>query len=146
VNTWATNSIGMLTMTDSGAPIALFFGIGGMGLMLIAQIVILTIAFPKIRRIEELISSGPEYSALRLRKVWGGGPYGRLMRTTYVWRYLAMRKIPFGHFRRSAANFGDPDMDIPIGLRLCATVPSGMMFLGGATFFIAVEFMPGFEY
>ncbi|KKN28959.1 hypothetical protein LCGC14_0849050 [marine sediment metagenome] len=114
--------------------------------MLIAQIALLTIAFPKIRRIEELIAPSPEYSALRLRKVWGGGPYGRLMRSSYVWRFLLMRKIPFGHFKRLAADFGDPDIDIPVGLRLYATVPSGMMFLGGAIFFIAVAFMPGFEY
>ena len=129
-------------MNESTATIAAFCGVGGIGLMLIAQIALLTIAFPKIRRIEELIAPSPEYSALRLRKVWGGGPYGRLMRSSYVWRFLLMRKIPFGHFKRSAADFGDPDMDIPLVLRLWVQIPIGATFLGFAIVLIAGAFIP----
>ena len=137
-----TKSTGMSTVSESITTIAAFCGAGGIGLMLLAEIVLLTIAFPKIRRIEELICSDAEHSALRLRKVWGGGPYGRLMRSSYVWRYLMMRKIPFGHFKRSAADFGDPEIDIPLNLRLWALVPSNTMFLSFVIFLIAGQFTP----
>lgn len=110
--------------------------------MWLSLVAILTIAFPKIRQIEEFICPEPKYSALRLRKVWGGGLYGRLMRSSYVWRYLVMRKIPFGHFKRSAADFGDPEIDIPLNLRLWALVPSNTMFLSFVIFLIAGQFMP----
>lgn len=129
-------------MNESAATIAAFLGAGGIGLLWLGIIVSLTIAFPKICQIEELIAPGPEYSALRLRKVWGGGPYGRLMRSSYVWRFLLMRKITFGHFRRSATDFGDPDMYIPLGLRLWVQIPFGAMFLGFTIVLIAGIFIP----
>ncbi|PVY69321.1 hypothetical protein C8D92_1172 [Tamilnaduibacter salinus] len=120
--------------------IVLYGGVLGIGGSLICSLIITTVAFPKIKEIEKIISAATLISSSG-RNIWGGDPIGRLMRATHIFCFLWMRYIP-GHFRRAAGNFGNLNMKIPLHLFLWGFCPTlGLFVFGGllicASFFIA---------
>ncbi|WP_133243141.1 hypothetical protein [Tamilnaduibacter salinus] len=120
--------------------LAMFIGIGGFGISSLSILVLLTISFPKLRQIEDLIA-GPERSIMTIRAVWGEGPYGRLNRSCHIVLFLLLRHIPLRHFQRTAANIGNPDAKMPVSLHLWAIVPPTGMFIGFITACIANQFL-----
>ncbi|MAA64894.1 MAG: hypothetical protein CL581_08980 [Alteromonadaceae bacterium] len=118
----------------------LIAGVGGMAVSLLSIIVMLSIAFPKLREVEDRIA-GPERSILSLRNIWGNGPIGRLMRTSYVFAFLLIRNIPLAHFQKAAGKIGNPTALLPLGLRFWALLPSITMYLGGAVMLISTQYL-----
>lgn len=107
-----------LRMTnDSPQTIVAFVGAGGIGLGLVSLLVILTLAFSRVAAIEEQIS-GPDTSAPNHRKLWGSGPLGRLMRSSYVFTFLVLRAMPSSRLKKSAAQMGDVTTKLPARLEL----------------------------
>ncbi|MGP4844574.1 hypothetical protein ACTXGQ_10620 [Marinobacter sp. 1Y8] len=102
---------------------------------ILCTLIIMTIAFPKVREIETLISAAT-LNPSSGRNIWGGDPFGRLIRTTQVFTFLSVRNIP-GHFRRAAGKVGDVDAEIPRHLFLWGFLPTfGLFLFGGIAFCI----------
>ena len=80
-------------------------------------------------------------SILSLRNIWGNGPIGRLMRTSYVFAFLLIRNIPLAHFQKAAGKIGNPTALLPLGLRFWALLPSITMYLGGAVMLISTQYL-----
>jgi len=108
----------------------MYAGIIGVAGSLIFSLVIATIAFPKIREIEKIISAATLNPSTG-RNLWGGDPFGRLVRTTQVFSFLAMRNLP-GHFRRAASKIGNVNAEVSRYLFLWAFIPTlGLFSFGG---------------
>ena len=100
------------------------------GLILFCTLIIMTVAFPKIREIEKIISAATLNPSTG-RNLWGGDPFGRLVRTTQVFSFLAMRNSP-GHFRRAASKIGNVNAEVSRYLFLWAFIPTlGLFSFGG---------------
>ena len=120
----------MSTVTEEIGVITMYAGIIGVAGSLIFSLVIATIAFPKIREIEKIISAATLNPSTG-RSLWGGDPFGRLVRTTQVFSFLAMRNLP-GHFRRAASKIGNVNAEVSRYLFLWALIPTlGLFPFGG---------------
>lgn len=118
-------------MTEDMKFILALVGAAATGLGLLCIAIIMTIAFPKIRKIEKMISAATLNSSSG-GNLWGGDPYGRLIRTTHIFCFLWMRHIP-GHFRRAASNVGNVNVEISRSLFLWGFMPTLGLFLFGGT-------------
>jgi len=119
----------MSTVTEEIGVVTVYAGIIGIAGALLCSLVIITIAFPKVRQIETMISAAT-LNPSSGRNIWGGDPFGRLIRTTQVFTFLSIRNVP-GHFRRAAANVGNVDTEIPRYLFLWGFLPTFGLFLFG---------------
>ena len=107
------------------------------GLILLCTLIIMTVAFPKIREIEKIISAATLNPSTG-RNLWGGDPFGRLVRTTQVFSFLAMRNLP-GHFRRAASKIGNVNADVSQYLFLWAFIPTlGLFSFGGIALWVSL--------
>lgn len=110
-------------MTDEATRImAAFVGAGAIGGALLSLLVIITIAFPRVARIEQKISTAGT-SSQNHQKIWGSDPFGRLMRSSYVFTFLLFRSAPSNRLNRTAAQIGDVSAHLPLHLRLWGLVP-----------------------
>lgn len=116
-------------MTTETLPvIAAFVGASAIGGGLLSLLVILTVAFPRIAMIEEKVA-GLGASVRFHKRIWGNDPFGRLMRSSYVFTFLVFRYAPSNRLNRTAAQIGDVSVSLPVRLRLWGLVPP-MALLG----------------
>lgn len=135
----AKKCTGTSKMNDPTRILIMYLTVGGLGTCLLSMLMLMTISFPKMRQIEDLIS-GPERSIMRLRLVWGDGPYGRVVRSSYILAFLLLQNIPVAYFQRSASQIGDPDIFVPFSLKIWSLAPSLSMYLGFFVACIAYQF------
>lgn len=103
-------------------------------LCLSSVMIALTAAFDKVRQIEDLVAT-PGKGLDEIRRVWGNGPIGRLMRLNWLFGFFTLRYLPvIGP--QMEARLGDESPLVPIKLKLWLFIPMSLYLLSAVCFFV----------
>ena len=100
---------------------------------LLAIAFIVTVAFPKIRQMEDIV--GCEGKTIHgFKGMLGEGPVGRMLRAGYLMQFFFWRQFP-GYGFRVASQLGNPSAHVPKSLRAWLIWPSIIFWFGAFCLF-----------
>ncbi|OHY80714.1 hypothetical protein BCA33_13690 [Marinobacter sp. AC-23] len=126
--------IRQLKVVDASVSVLEYSILISLALCLSSVMIALTAAFDKVRQIEDLVAT-PGKGLDEIRRVWGNGPIGRLMRLNWLFGFFTLRYLPvIGP--QMKARLGDESPLVPIKLKLWLFIPMSIYLLSGVCFFV----------
>ncbi|MDY6797353.1 MAG: hypothetical protein SVX28_01190 [Pseudomonadota bacterium] len=111
------------------------YGAVSMVIGFVLLIMIITIIFPSVQKLESHIAT-PGKQLDGIRRVWGSGPVGRMMRATHILMFFMIRHVPvFG--RDVAERIGSEPEPVPSGLKWTVIAPVFLFYFFGFSFLLS---------
>ncbi|MDI9244536.1 hypothetical protein [Marinobacter sp. CHS3-4] len=100
---------------------------GGILMGFIALVVLVTIGFRYVRRIEERVSTSTG-SIAGVSQIYSDGLIGRLVRSSHVFAYLVFRNCSSSFCYRRASMLGDPEAPLPKSWQAWCLIPALLLY------------------
>lgn len=111
------------------------YGAVSMVVGFVLLIMIVTIIFPSVQKLESHIAT-PGKQLDGIRRVWGSGPVGRMIRATHILMFFMLRHVPvFG--KDVAERIGSEPEPVPSGLKWTVIAPVFLFYFFGFSFLLS---------